>query len=239
MNWLNRFVVPRSIGRTHAQPAGVVRGLAGRAAGWRRDRRGSILVIVLGTLALLSVLTLVYVSLGRSDTRGSAVVLERDEVRRTATEVGDYIAYLVGIDAEATVVDGASDPTSKAGTILFRETSDYPYTDPLVRTDIVLASPSSPFNPAGDHGDGSNATAANLPSDPWLAGDPTWLEPTPAAPRWDKTRDWAHISNISPDGRYVNLFALRNNFGAKPGVRLAASAALRMSDGHWHINDHG
>ncbi len=230
--------------------ARVVRSLAGCAGGWE-PRRGSILVIVLGTLALLSVLTLVYVSQGRSDTRGSAIVVERDEVRRTARDVGDYLAGLVAIDALATAIDGAS-PTDGSNKLVIRETMDAPFTDPQ-----AVSSPSGNtpvevlFDAVGDHRDGKARDGTTIdiaslrprPSDPWLASsEPTQLDPSINAPRrFEEMRDWAHISNIAPDGRFVNLFALRNNFFAKPGRNLTPSLSepLRMGDAVWLFNDAG
>lgn len=39
-----------------------------------------------------------------------------------------------------------------------------------------------------------------------------------AALRYMDARDWKQISNIAPDGRFVNLFNLRGNFDAEPGI---------------------
>ncbi|MEM1185360.1 MAG: hypothetical protein AAGI53_10215 [Planctomycetota bacterium] len=36
--------------------------------------------------------------------------------------------------------------------------------------------------------------------------------------RYLDNHDWAQISNIAPDGRFVNLFNLRGNFEAEPGI---------------------
>ena len=77
------------------------------------------------------------------------------------------------------------------------------------------------------------------PSDPWLASnEPTWLGFKPggndfgAAP-YDRyaiepagaKKDWLHISNVAPDGKYVNLYNLApvvggrriGNLNAMPG----------------------
>lgn len=244
-------------GRTHVAwrrdqgpGARVVRGLAGCAGGWQ-PRRGSILVIVLGTLALLSVLTLVYVSQGRSDTRGSAIVVERDEVRRTARDVADYLASLVGNDALSTTIDGAS-PADGSNMLVQRETMDAPFTDPQAVSSVAGATaPFILFDPVGDHRNGKARDGTTIdistlrprPSDAWLASsEPTQLDTSINAPRrFEEMRDWAHISNVAPDGRFVNLFALRNNFFAKPGRNLTPSASepLRMGDAVWLFNDNG
>jgi hypothetical protein len=235
--------MPRTISVSES-PARVVRRLSGQAGGWRSPRRGSILVIVLGTLALLSVLTLIYVSLGRSDTRGSAVVVQRSDADHAASAVGEYIADIIARDPLATFVDPASEGNVK---LLVRESTDYPYTDPGAISDPNIGQ-GLKFNPVGDHADGSLGVSTDpdyrpIPSDPYLAAStPSWLVPDPVdppAPRWSNARDWAHITNIAPDGRYVNIYALRNNFDAKPGVRLAGSEALRLSDAVWLFNDNG
>ncbi len=232
--------------------ARVVRAVAGCAGGWqRRQRRGSILVVVLGTLALLAVLTLVYVSQGQSDRRTAAVTIQKNRVEDTASRVGAYIGDIIARDALATFVDPAfpAGVPTKSGTggnepILKREAFDAPVTDPYRRSDIVTSTyggdPTMRFDPAGDY---TNIWAVandpppdpRLPSDPWLAAsEPTWIIEPNAAPnvpleaRHLYAVDWAQISNIAPDGRYVNLANLRNNFDARPG-----QAPGQMSHGLW------
>ena len=71
MNMLTRTL--RSIRtRRHnlAAPPAALTALAGQPAGLRdphRTRRGTVLVLILGALALISVVTLVYVVVGRGD----------------------------------------------------------------------------------------------------------------------------------------------------------------------------
>ena len=47
----------------------VLRAVCGAPAGWAERRRGSFMVLVVGTLALMALLTVVYVSVGSSDRR--------------------------------------------------------------------------------------------------------------------------------------------------------------------------
>lgn len=87
-------------------------------------------------------------------------------------------------------------------------------------------------------------------SDPWLASTaPTYLGAGPdrfsALEGFNEkhlisyldNRDWAHISNLSPDGMFVNLYNLRGNaggFNAEPGYTIGGSPVdedRRMSDG--------
>jgi hypothetical protein len=56
---------------------------AGAPAGWamRQNRRGSFLILVVGTLALMSVFAIVYIAVGRSDT-GLSIGVKRNAMRR-------------------------------------------------------------------------------------------------------------------------------------------------------------
>ncbi len=99
------------------------------------------------------------------------------------------------------------------------------------------------------------ARDTRAPSDPWLAStEPTYLGSPILANRlysesfangdavlqsqlfYQDDRDWAHITNISPDGLFVNLWNLRpeaGGYGAKPGFTqggLPTAGSERMSD---------
>ncbi|MCA9288746.1 MAG: hypothetical protein KDA05_09195 [Phycisphaerales bacterium] len=231
-------------------PAAVVPQRAHRAAGrttGRANRRGTVLIIVLGTLALISVITVVYVVVGRADRRGAAAFVGSVQREEMPVLVRDYIVGIVGRDALATYRDGAGD--------LKREAFDYPFTDPYVRSILpgqtgVSGATATPTNeriarrfnavgtydsvslyggsPAGVAARGSlgNVYELRVPSDPWLAAtvpsniriDDDLSDGT--FPQWEN-RDWAHISNVSPDGRFVNLWNLRNNFNAASGFNEA------------------
>jgi hypothetical protein len=198
-----------------------------------RTRRGTVLVLVLGALALIAVITLVYTTVGQGDRRVSAVVVRKDNVQRAVGVVSDYLADVVGRDALSTVVDGQS----TTGPILVRENADYPYTDPYVRslkTGGVLDI--QRFDPAGTH---TKAWAGagldpRLSSDPFLAStEPADLRaPGSGPPTATDLNGWLHTTNIAPDGRPVNLANLRNNFDAlsvppnPPSTATPNSAAL-------------
>lgn len=191
------------------------------------SRRGSFLVLVVGVLVLLAVITLVYVSIGRSDRQTSAAVSNSSASRRVPEEMRDYLAGIVGADvfdrfhAEGVgPVGGSRAPLGNA-----REAWDYPSTafyeqawpsfdSPLRRPVLVRPGPAAVrFNPTGD-GTGT---------DPWLAestprfigatafnDDPTRDFRFNFDPRFERQTDWGNVSNVSPDGSAVNLWALRS-----------------------------
>ncbi|MFZ4575292.1 MAG: hypothetical protein ACOYN0_12895, partial [Phycisphaerales bacterium] len=227
-------------------------------------RKGSVLVIVIGVLALVSVLAIVYVSIGRGDTRTRAGVVKQNSLERPPAFMRDYIAGIIADDATSTYWDqvkGLGDVTPS----LTREASDSPYVLPQVisiwdgRANDRY-SPIFRFNPVGDfaiqYGD-DNFSENNIlaiapprdpdparefrfgPSDPWLAPVlPTRLNynhDLPANPYaidepylTDDARDWLSISNIAPDGLFVNLWNLRGNFEAATGFN-AGGMSYRLS----------
>ncbi len=76
------------------------RGFTGQRAGWRR---GSFLVLVVGTLALLAVVMLVYVSVGNQDTRTRAALSQRDRLDDVPAQVRDYLSeQIIGADRLST-----------------------------------------------------------------------------------------------------------------------------------------
>jgi hypothetical protein len=216
----------------------LLRSLAGAPAGWRRSRRGSFLVMVVGTLALLAVLTIIYASIGTHDSRLTAATTSRARADEVPEQVRDYILSIIGESVTATYYDSKYSLLPSAGggpmpVLLSRVTFDFPSTDWQRRSD----EPSNPryvFNPTGSVSGflftpDFSFTPHNLmpdrwrPSTPWLADtEPTYLDfnaagpSDPSRPYLDK-RDWGHISNIAPDGRFVNLWNLRNNFDAPSG----------------------
>ncbi|MBL9001657.1 MAG: hypothetical protein JNK25_11025 [Phycisphaerae bacterium] len=283
MQWLRQSGSanrPRAI-----RAAGVMRSVSGAPAAWRA-RRGSFLVLVVGTLALLAVVMLVYVSVGNQDEHTRAALRQRDVLDDVPDQVARYLSeQIIGADALDTIYDEKSflsrrdDVPTLPGTdqepALWRELTDYGYTpwemvsgvDPatdLSYTSGTGANTTLVFSPTGGYvrprsvqpvgPDALDVTPAvidtsALPiswpaSDPWLASnEPTALaysgldqfstearSSNPANPGYAYTpatikQDWAHISNIAPDGKFVNLYNLApivggrrvNNFAALPG----------------------
>ncbi|MBY0111864.1 MAG: hypothetical protein K2Y21_03510 [Phycisphaerales bacterium] len=194
----------------------------------RSRRRGTFLVLVVGTLAMLSIIMIVYVAVGNSDRRTSASLVRRNRSNEIIDIFADYLGEVVGDDVLASVADPSNGKSGVAGGDLYsRETWDAPRTDWFTDSKETDPTKSTYFRPFGS-GD-----------DPWLASTtPTWINytpqataPDPAKPderKWPFTKrtDWLHITNIAPDGRFVNLVNLRDKIDAEPGA-----STNRMSDG--------
>jgi hypothetical protein len=223
----------------HAAGAANLSGGAARGRG--ASRRGTFLVLVVGTLALLSVIAIVYVTIGSQDTRVVAATVRQEKIEDVPQRVADYLADVIARDRLAVRVDPAD------GQVFLRETSDYPATDMFVRSDVAIAGPADPLQPFSPEGSWTSAAqGVTRASDPYLASaTPSWigvagddpstlLDPTDVTRLYRDNRDWRHISNFAPNGRFVNLWNLRNNFGAGPGVAagdMSANLSLFDADG--------
>jgi hypothetical protein len=212
--------------------------IAGTPAGWRQNRRGSFLVMVVGTLALLAVLAIVYASIGTHDSRLTAATTQRERADDVPDQIADHILSVIGDSVTSTYYDSKFGLQVNAGgapmpVLLSRVTFDVPSTDWARRSDEP-SDPATVFSPTGSvsgflHTPDFSWTPHDQmpdswrPTTPWLADtEPTYLDyngaglSDPARPYLNK-RDWLHISNIAPDGRFVNLWNLRGNFSALPG----------------------
>ncbi len=181
----------------------------------RHHRRGSFLIMVVGTLALLAVISVVYVLIGRADSQTSASTLKQSVRKEVPEQMKDYILGILSDDIFDTVYAGERGKTG-AQRKYRRETWDYPSTAYKVHL---------PAGPRDVYEDvtvgGTNTKAQFTPTgnltgtDPWLASnEPTLLDfdnsNNPAANEyWFKRLDWAQISDVAPDGAFVNLFNLR------------------------------
>lgn len=228
-------------------PASLLRTIAGTPAGWRpSQRRGSFLIIVVGTLALLAVLAIVYSSIGTHDVRMTAAVKKQAALDEVPEQIKDYILSIIGESTLATYYDSRE---YVSGPIpLSRVTFDYASTNWQASStlqQVNAANGAMPFTPTGSVAgfmgefNFTNQTtypATSMPvrwapSTPWLAdAAPTYVGPALAASEIDSRlhqykRDWRKISNISPDGRFVNLVHLRGNWEATP-ADLAADTNL-------------
>lgn len=176
----------------------------------RTGRRGTFIVLVVGMLALMTIVAVVYFSIGQSDARASAALVSSTRRNDFPDAVAEHIKKILADD----ITDSFN-----SGTGTVREAWDYPYTHPKYRTNA--ASADERFDPAGKHGD-----------DPYLrSSEPTFIGEEPAGmfphpdrefpndpTRWflDNT-GWLNITNIAPDGNYVNLYNLREyGIGATP-----------------------
>src|SRR5262245_24293015 len=82
----------------HASRPALLRGLAGAPAGMRHARRGSFLVMVVGTLALLAVVAIIYVTLGNQDVRTKAAAERHENLEEVPAQIRDYIASIIADD---------------------------------------------------------------------------------------------------------------------------------------------
>ncbi len=201
-----------------ATPAAALRAVAGSPSGLYQTRRGSFMILVVGTLALLAVITLLYVGIGRSDRSGAAAAVRSSNTEAVPNLAKDYMAQVIADSAvsmfEPTAFLNVPDDQRE----FLRKTWDYPSTDWRLQTYVTDPDDPAYFTPTG----GRTGTT------PFLAtNDPTWMNynngnpPTPAPGPQPKDvlknyNDWYHISNFAPDGSFVNLVNLRNNFDATP-----------------------
>src|SRR5690349_4507200 len=82
---------------------------------WRRKERGgrgaparergTVLLMVIGVLAMLAILAVVYASLGQADRRTSSAYVRSVQVQDISKQFGDYLADIIGKDATQTVAE--------------------------------------------------------------------------------------------------------------------------------------
>ncbi|MFI4881735.1 MAG: hypothetical protein ACIAQU_04030 [Phycisphaerales bacterium JB064] len=230
------------------------------ASGNLAARRGSTLILVVATLALLAVLTVAYVSIGGGDRRSARTTTRAAEVERQAEHVANYLVGIVGDDALSVYFEGF-DPSNQP--IFMTEAVDLPRTDPNRTFNGDVAPGMTPelqdnyyglrFTPTGSlpplqTSDDPSDLAEDLfqnngfllpfgPSDPFLAAsEPTFIREAGDSfsdPAYFDRIDWAKISNISPNGLFVNLFNLRGNFDAEPGIgtgQMSQTATMWLND---------
>lgn len=224
---MNRFIIAM-LART---------GLAPFAPSRRRGR-GSVLVLVLGVLAILSIAALSYVTIVRLDRASSVSSGRREGFQSQVDTVIEELRAVVGADLWGNKIVDPTVPEDQWPSMFEDgESRDVPFTDLTT------------FNAKSDPQDASLPdTAASilnarsslsspfvaLPDDAWLA--PTEPERLPA-PDYDLSPTWSQVSNIRSayrwrddtqqwvrgDGRFVDLggwfFAARDG-AADPSVSL-------------------
>ena len=200
-----------------------------------RNRNGSALLIVIGTLALIAVFAAVYIAIGRTDRRSARAVLARQDSADTADQISDYLSSVIRDDRLGTVVQyGNSGSSGLASAFGLRDATDRPYTGWDLRSATDSSDEHLRFLPTGgiySLGSLNGGEDFRVASDPWLAsttpvylgnpGDSGVDRPFslyngfdiyfPNAKNFLDNRDWLQISNFSPDGRFVNLYNLRPN----------------------------
>jgi hypothetical protein len=239
--------------RLVGRPAGLVSAVGSAAVRLGKgSRRGSFLVLVVGTLAVLAIITIAYVAIGAQDARLQQAVKKSTAADDVPKQFVDYVGDVIGRDALAKYASSAMPPGLLPGSfgatnrVLLRETTDYPSTSWLARFPTSPLRPRQEiFDPAGtveSLNDAASSTSeerdAIYGGDPWLADiSPVFLDYdqdiSGGVPIDDATalvdesldrlivktlydvndrkemyrqaRDWRHISNLAPDGRFVNL----------------------------------
>lgn len=201
-------------------------------------QRGSVLLMVVAVLALLAIIAVSYSTLGRADRASSSALVRENRVDDQASLIADYLASVIGND----VMSVYTQNDDNGGFVFRRAATDSPGTSGALVSEndpAYLNAGFTRFNPNGIYAGLWTAAGPDQrrPSDPWLAPvEPEYLPPHSAAlptgafnlSDIDLWRTWRFISNFAPDGRFVNLYNLRGNFNAQPGVN--GGPPWRMSD---------
>lgn len=204
--------------------ARLLKAISGLPAGAGPSRRGSFLIMVVGVLALLAVVTILYAAIGRSDRQISAAVVKNDERHSVPEQVRDYIAGVIAGDTFS--IYFAGEYADNGAPLQRREAWDYPSSPYFVtnpNTGTMVPVTTQNFSPTGLI-TLSGGVIVGSGTDPWLAAsEPTFhnfdANTYAATEEYQRQVDWAHISNFAPDGAPVNLFNLRRtggNFAATP-----------------------
>lgn len=228
------------LGRVAGGAAALVRAVAGVPAGVSRTRRGTFLVVVIGTLALLAVIAIAHFAIGQSDRRTSNSLERATKIDDIPGQFAKYVQDTIARDSLGVVPEETNELAAVGSADYFmrflarREANDRPATDwRLLTTDPNVAIVQGGI----DLPNRQFFTPEGVGCDPWLADiAPVWLNWEGIAPptrneEFRYRRDWGHISNLAPDGRFVNLVNLRNNFTAESGFGVAAGGKPRTSQG--------
>jgi len=100
--------------------------------------RGSVLVLVLGTLALMTVLAVVYIGIGKGD-RQTASAVERQKINQDVPrQIRDYVSDVIARDALAVFPSYEGVQTGTPTTALRREAWDSPTIYPAYRSSPLI-----------------------------------------------------------------------------------------------------
>lgn len=217
-----------------------------------RDR-GTVLLMVLGVLALMGIVAVVYAALGKADRTASMTLARESRIDDQVDQIAQYMADVIGRDVFATYAQEDLRTNDPRSTVRL-EAFDAPETDVMMLSirpgtdaqwETLQRVGYHAFNPEGTYSRawrdmiGQSVVQRRdprQPSDPYLAAtepiflnrnNPEWRSAgfgttsdryTREGADYMNVRDWAHISNFAPSGNFVNLWALRNNFRAPPGL---------------------
>lgn len=90
------------------------------------QRRGTVLLMVIGVLALLAIIAVVYATLGRSDRATSAALVRERRIEDRSAEIARYLQDTVASGVFATVPQRAENGAA----VFKRRAHDFPWTDP-------------------------------------------------------------------------------------------------------------
>ena len=89
------------------------------------QRRGTVLLMVIGVLALLAIIAVVYATLGRSDRATSAALVRERRIEDRSSEIARYVQSVIAEGVFATVPQRAENGAA----VLKRKAYDFPWTD--------------------------------------------------------------------------------------------------------------
>ena len=152
-----------ALGR-HPTEATVIRAASGAPV--VVHRRGTVLVLVLGILALMAIIVVVYTTIGQGDRRATAALIRSSKIDDQSTAISDYISRIIGKDTfkGQFAYDGAYLGSSPTGVIpgnsseprFIRAATTAPSVLP------VAMSVNPTLLPGGDRTTRSNLVASNM-----------------------------------------------------------------------------
>jgi hypothetical protein len=132
------------------------------------SRRATVLLMVIGVLALLSIIAVVYATLGRTDRAVSSVNIQQVKYNDQADEIARYIADIIGNGTFALSVEWGTStnggPNGQSPLVFRRRANDYPWVDRNF-VSVRIASPTDLTNILNQMNAGSN---------PFQAGSLDW-----------------------------------------------------------------
>ncbi len=216
-----------------------------------RQQRGTVLLMVVGVLALLAIIGVVYATIGRADRSAATTTLRQQRIADQSEEIAAYIAKVIGDATFAQYVERteATNPTTGVAWTSRTRGYTYPWTDEhflsVNPSNYAVANsgsysqnlpalPDNPlwytkFSPTGDNPDPwqpnqRNNAAALTTSDPRNHADPylATIEP-----------EWLRLnapSANSPDGPLYNIRDWRHISNLSPSGNFVNLANLRKSN---------
>ncbi len=126
----------RSRGKRRAWTAAERRSRRGFVPAAGPRDRGTVLLMVLGVLALMAIIAVVYASVGRGDRISSTMAVRQQRIQNQVEEIAQYFADVLRRDANATYSQEderprQTSPNAPSATLRL-EAWDAPYTDPMM-----------------------------------------------------------------------------------------------------------